>query len=72
MNDTLIYSLSNVNGIKDILTVACEIQTETGLCPDEIRLKDGRRLKYNKRDAILLKVNTITEVEYIMQNLIMD
>lgn len=68
MNDILIYSLSNTKSLHDVFSVVLEIGTELGMYPEEIKLKDGRSITYNRADAGMLEKGTISEEAYIGKN----
>lgn len=68
MDDVLIYSLPNSKGLYEIFSVVSEIGSELGMYPEEIKLKDGRRIVYNRKDAKELKSGTMSEENYIERN----
>lgn len=68
MNDTLVYSVPGAKGLREIFSVVKEIGAELGMYPEEIRLKDGRSVVYNKTDAGMLEKGDMSEEVYISKN----
>ena len=68
MNNALIYSIPCAKGLREIFSVVREIGAELGMYPEEIRLKDGRSVVYNRTDAGMLESGNMSEEVYISKN----
>lgn len=51
----------------ELLVITCEIENEIGIIPSVI-INNGKKILYNKTDAMLLRKNKISEAEYLKKH----
>lgn len=69
-SDEIHYHLKGLPGLKEVLEVANEIKSETGLTPDVIRYRNGSNISYNQQDVTTLLKGSMNEQKYIEKNII--
>jgi len=71
MNKKVTYSIMNAS-LEETLHVISEMESITGMEPEDILLENGEKVRYNKSDFKKLSKGGISEEEYITRNLIVS